>query len=227
METIITNFAPTPSVVANTARKDEWAGMKYLTQKELSKLFRTIEKSKVSNRFYLRDLCMVNIAYLCWLRTSEVGMLRLEQYNSSRGEIFIKRLKGSSSNTLRLDETRKNLLEKYIREYRKEEVGILRIKDESDFLFKSKNGKQLWGASFAFIFREFAKEAGLPESKQHPHTLKHSIGIHLTESGVDIKDLQYYLGHKNVLNTMTYFKYTSKQFEDLYRKIWTENVLVS
>ena len=37
--------------------------------------------------------------------------------------------------------------------------------------------------------------------KHHFHTLKHTAAVHLAESEIDIKKLQYYLGHKSVTNT--------------------------
>ena len=47
--------------------------------------------------------------------------------------------------------------------------------------------------------------------KHHFHTLKHTAAVHLAESQIDIKGLQYYLGHKSVTNTLIYFQFTIKK----------------
>jgi site-specific recombinase XerD len=77
-----------------------------------------------------------------------------------------------------------------------------------------------------FLMKFYWKKARLPEEKQHPHILKHSIAVHLAESWVDIKDLQYYLWHKNINNTTIYFQYTTKQMDSFYNKLKANNELV-
>ncbi len=46
--------------------------IKYLTKKELNRLFKSIEDAKGSYPFWLRDLTVFNLAYYCGLRISEV-----------------------------------------------------------------------------------------------------------------------------------------------------------
>lgn len=214
--------------------------IKYLTQKELWSFFKVIEKSKDNifykinkdwkkikiNRpnFWLRDLTMFHLWYYCWLRSSEIWLLKLENYNQHKWEIFVKRLKWSLNNTIRLDQTRTKLLNKYIKEYSWD--AIYEIKSDYDYLFKSKNWSQLNFNTIFWIFKEYAKKTQIDINKLHPHTLKHSIAVHLAESGIDIKDLQYYLGHKSILNTQIYFQYTTKQLDSMYEKLSKNNVIV-
>jgi site-specific recombinase XerD len=67
--------------------------------------------------------------------------------------------------------------------------------------------------------KHYAGKAKLPEDKSHWHTLKHSIAVHLAESGADVKELQNYLGHKKIDSTMVYFQFTTKQQDAFYNKI--------
>ena len=210
-----------------------WEDIKYLTQKELKKFFNTIEKEKNAkfykrtkywykyeinkHNFWLRDLTMFNIAYLCWMRASEIWLVKLENYNKHTWEIFVKRLKWSMNNTIKLDKKRMNLLNKYIREH--SEWRLFDIKWEYDFLFKSSNWKQLNFNTIYYIFKKYANKTNVDKSKLHPHCLKHSIAVHLAESGIDVKDLQYYLGHKSILNTQIYFQYTTRQLDSMYEKL--------
>jgi site-specific recombinase XerD len=183
--------------------------IKYFTQKELKKLFRTIEGEK-DYSFSLRDLVMFNIGYLCGLRVSEIGKLHQEHFNEPGGELFCMRLKNSISNTIRLDDKRKNLLKKYIREHQ--------VK-KGDPLFMSRKGNPLSSRQLDRLMKYYAGKAKLPEDKAHWHTLKHSIAVHLAESGADVKELQNYLGHKKIDSTMVYFQFTTKQQDAFYNKI--------
>ena len=113
--------------------------VKYLKQDELKKFFSVIEKSE--NKFWLRDLTAFQIIYYCGLRASELQLVKKEHYNKDTGEVFITRLKGSRNNTIRFDDKRKKLLNRYIREYTGNED--YQINDDDTTLFKSKSGKPL------------------------------------------------------------------------------------
>ena len=70
--------------------------IKYFTDKEIRKIFSTIEKTKnLWNPYYLRDLCVFHILYYCGLRASEIWLLRLWNYNPQTGELFVIRKKWS------------------------------------------------------------------------------------------------------------------------------------
>ncbi len=203
-------------------RKQQQA-INYLTQNELNRFFKAIKES--NNKFCLRDLTAFTIIYLCGLRASELQYITLSSYKPDAKEIHVKRLKGSISNTIRLFQADKiRLLERYIKEYTGKE--LYKIHWETDALFKGKNWKPLDLEALRYLMKEYWNLARLPKEKQHPHILKHSIAVHLAESGVDIKDLQYYLGHRNINNTTIYFQYTTKQLDGFYNKLSNNNELV-
>jgi len=183
--------------------------IKYFTQKELKKLFRSIERQK-NYPFVLRDLTMFNVGYLYGLRVSEIGKLHQKNFNEPGGELFCTRLKNSISNTICLDDKRKNLLKKYIREHQ--------VKN-GDPLFVARKGNLISARQLDRLMKHYAGKAKLPEDKAHWHTLKHSIAVHLAESGADVKELQNYLGHKKIDSTMVYFQFTTKQQDAFYNKI--------
>ena len=85
-----------------------------MTQQETLSLFNSIESCGSSHS--TRDLAIFRLAYRCGLRVSEISLLKLQNYNMSKGEIYCKRLKGSNNNTLRLDEKTRAALDKYINE---------------------------------------------------------------------------------------------------------------
>lgn len=51
------------------------------------------------------------------------------------------------------------------------------------------------------------------------HTLRHSYATHMLEAGVNIRVIQRYLGHSNLVTTMVYLHLTQKGQEDAYEII--------
>ncbi len=192
--------------------------IKYFTQEELKKIFRCIERTEKENRYWLRDLCIFRVAYRCGLRASEVGLIKKSDYNRQIGEIYCRRLKGSLNNTIRLDRETIRFFNAYIKEYN---IGPL------DTLFKSRENKPISRQMLDILIKKYCAAARIHnKSKWHFHSLKHSIAVHLAESGLDIKEVQYYIGHKNVNNTLIYFQFTTSQQEEMYKKLKKNNMLV-
>ena len=55
--------------------------------------------------------------------------------------------------------------------------------------------KQLWNT-------HVKKAAAMPDV--HPHMLRHACGYYLAEQGLPTRDIQAYLGHKNIQHTVRY-----------------------
>ncbi len=184
--------------------------IKFLTQKEVSKLFKTIEKSKDTNKYWLRDLTLFNIVYIGGLRASEPCLLKKEHYNPNTKEIFTTRQKGSISNTIRIGDKKAKLINKYIREYN--------IKKE-DFLFLTKSKKPLERKTMEYLMKKYCTLSKIPKEKSHCHILKHSIAVHLLASGADILELQQYLGHKNINSSVAYTHFSTSHQNNFYKKL--------
>lgn len=191
--------------------------VKYLTQQEAAELFNSIEK--LGSIHSLRDLSIFRVAYRCGLRVSEIGMIRLGDYNIAKGELYCKRLKGSYNNTIRLDKKTKNVLNKYISENN--------IVLNCEILFKSQRDNPIARQTLDYLMKKYCSLANIEDKKKHHfHALKHTTAVHLAESDMDIKELQWWLGHKSVSNTEIYFQFTTKQQERMYAKLEEKNELV-
>ncbi len=185
--------------------------IKYLTEKEFQKLIKAIEKTKNTEkgRYWLRDKLMFLIAFECGLRASEVGLLKKEYYNPMANELYCKRLKGSNNNTIRLTKKTSNLLKKYIND----------SNNDSEYIFRSQKNNLITKYTLNKLCKKYFKIAKLDMGKAHFHTIKHTTGVYLAEQGLDIKEVQYILGHKKIDNTLIYFQFTTKQQEELYKKL--------
>jgi integrase/recombinase XerD len=191
--------------------------IKYFTQQETTRLFSSIENYE--NIHAIRNLATFRVAYRCGLRASEIGMIRLEDYNMFKGELYCKRLKGSNNNTIRLDTKTKYFLDKYINDNN--------IISQSEILFKSQKNKPISRFTLDYLMKKYCILAQIDDiRKHHFHTLKHTTAVHLAESNMDIKELQWWLGHKSVSNTEIYFQFTTRQQDKMYAKLDQCNEMV-
>lgn len=191
--------------------------IKYLTQQETKSLFNAISSSYTVHS--IRDLAIFRIAYRCGFRASEIALIRLQDYNAEKGELYCKRLKGSCNNTIRLDNKAKAALDRYIAE--------ANISSTSEILFKSQKNKPISRQTLDYLMKKYCIDAKIDDkSKHHFHALKHTTAVHLAESDMDIKELQWWLGHKSVSNTEIYFQFTTKQQEKMYSKLEEKGEMV-
>lgn len=189
--------------------REQQPEIKYLTSNELNRLFKAIKNDK--SKYTVRNYAMFRIAYYCALRASEVGLIEPEFFNLNSKEIYCKRLKGSLNNTLKiLDSETLRALKKYIREY-----------NPKGRLFLSQKGNPISRKTLDAIMKKYCKDANIEDkSKHHFHVLKHTRAVFLADAGLDIREIQYWLGHKQICNTQIYLQFTSKQHENLYRKLY-------
>ena len=191
--------------------------IKYLTNAEFNRLILSFEKAeklfiadkkKQAFKFFRRDKLIFLLAYECGLRASEVSNLKKEDFHENSKELFCRRLKGSRNNTIRLTRDTSKSLKDY-----------MKYENNSNYIFLSRKSSLLSRQHLTRLCKKYFELADIPKEKQHFHTLKHTAGVHLADCGLDIKEVQYILGHRNVENTMIYFDFTSKQQEVLYTKL--------
>lgn len=186
---------------------------KYLTRNEFEKLVKSIVMSTSPTK--LRDLTIILLAEYCALRISEALTLKKSYYIRETQEIFCPRLKDSNSNTLKiLDKDVLNVLNYYL-DHSKENT--------TEYMFVAKNNMLINRSRFYTQFIKYCEPLNLKEDKDITfHCLKHTRGQFLADSGMDVKEVQYWLGHKNVRNTYIYFNFTRKQQLMMYGKLYNE-----
>lgn len=176
--------------------------MKYLTAQEWTDFMAVITEQ--------RDRAMFTVCYYRGLRASELHLIRRRHVDLDNRTIEIERLKHSNGGIYPLSP---------------EEVAELTVwlswlrpaPDQSIFPIRR---AQVW-----VLFQRYAKLADIPEDKRHPHVLKHSIATHLLDKGLDMADVQDWLGHKSVTSTVIYAQVTSKRRKAAAMKAYEKGIL--
>lgn len=190
------------------------SNIKYLSTAEYNELIDAIKKVDTSSKFHQRNLAIFLIAEYCGLRASEVGLIEITDFNVKEQTIFCRRLKGSVSNVLKIvDERVFYELEKYYQER-------IRIPHASKCLFTSKSGRPINRRTLHLLMKFYCSFTSISQDKWHFHTLKHTRAMELIAiPDIDIRDVQWWLGHKYISNTMIYLNYSIEAQRGLYDKI--------
>ena len=182
--------------------------IKYLNEWEKKELFKAIRQDTRKNG--TRNLAIFLVAKYCALRVSEIQMIRIDDYNPGLSQIYCRREKGSNNNTLRIvDPTVKNALDAYFAER-------LQISSDNQALFLSSHKKPISRQQLDVLFKQYSSFTSIALDKRHFHVLKHTRAIELADMGVNVQDIQWWLGHKKINNTLIYMQFTTKQQEQLY-----------
>lgn len=183
-------------------KNKERRSREFLSSSEIDKLIKT---ARDIGRYGHRDATMILLTYRHGLRVSELVSLRWSQFDLKQGLLHVVRCKNSIDSTHPLSGIEMRALQKI----RRENPG-------AQFVFLSERDAPMTASAFRkMLYRtgEMAK-LGLPV---HPHMLRHSCGFKLANDGQDTRSIQYYLGHKNIQNTVTYTQISPNRFKGFWK----------
>ncbi|MBA4688616.1 MAG: phage integrase family protein [Candidatus Galacturonibacter soehngenii] len=187
---------------------------KFFSQEEKERFFNVVDTYEI--RYRLRNKAIIYLAKYCALRVSEITNMKVEQINLKKREIFCLRGKNGNSNTLKIiDDNVYSILKNYM--YYRDMLDI-----RSEYLFTSQKSDSISRKTIDKFMKQYGELADISPDKCHFHVLRHTRAIELAEMGFDTKEIQFWLGHKNITNTEIYFKFTTKQQESLYAKLNSE-----
>lgn len=186
--------------------------VKFLTLEQIERLLTSIEPK---DNLSIRNRAILETLFSTGLRIGELVSLNLEQFanikNKKDLEIGIIG-KGGVPRTVYFSERALSWIKKYlaVRDNKKKPLFI-------NFNSKENKNSRLTPRSIERIVKKYAIAAGIPVFTT-PHTLRHSYATDLLNQGVDLRTIQEFLGHKNIVTTQIYTHVTNKRLRDIHRQ---------
>ena len=146
----------------------------------------------------LRDRAMLELAYACGLRVSElVGLTRREL--DLKGRVLMVTGKGGRQRVVPFGRAAAGALAEWLERGRPQLTARVR----HDHVFCNARGARMSRMGWWKILRGHARRAHLA-TRVHPHALRHSFATHLLEGGADLRVVQELLGHASITTTAIY-----------------------
>ena len=194
----------TPSIVKNIIRtpkrraKQPRSRISYMSSEQLERFL------LAAREHGSREHAMFLFAVAHGARASEIANLRLSDINFRAEQIHIARLKGSLDSTQTLLRVKGNTL--FNEPAALKDWLATRRPDADNFVFNSQKSTQLSRVTIYKIFKAIAKKAGLGETLQHPHVLKHTLAKNLVRQGVPLNEIQAYIGWASIATLDWYLR---------------------
>jgi integrase/recombinase XerD len=186
-----------------------------LGRKDLAMLIDAIDTSTVRG---LRDRAMLEVAYACGLRVSELVSLKLHQVNLKAGVVVVFG-KGSKERMVPIGGAAARALREYLdmRDRVHGSVDGMRAASKpSPYIFLSRLHKPMTRQGFFKALKGWASlDARL--SWMSPHTLRHCFATHLLEGGADLRAVQEMLGHSDISTTQIYTHLSKSHLRKVHR----------
>lgn len=173
----------------------------FLQFDELERLFKSIDST--------RDRAIFRLAYHAGLRASELGLLDMRDYNARTDRIMIHRLKGSNDGEHHLSREESRALRAWLK-LRGGSPGAI---------FPSRLGSPISRKTLDLLMKSYGAAAGIPPKLRHFHVLKHTCATHLLSKGFHVDQVQDWIGHANIQNTMIYAKVTNARRDEMGRSL--------
>jgi len=181
-----------------------------------------------------RELLLVHILYGTGMRLMEVARLRVQDIDFGLNSIIVRAGKGDKDRMTVLPDAVKNKLQEHlaaVKEIHEQDLakgfGDVYLPEALEKKYPKAAGEWRWQyvfpaatlsvdprsgkvrrhhispSSIQKAVADAVRKAGIPKHAT-VHTLRHSFATHLLMDGVNIREVQELLGHKNVETTMIY-----------------------
>ena len=206
----ITSLPPDKVTLPKSSDKEKT--VQFLNLDQIKKL---LESPVATNPTGLRDKVILESLFSTGLRIAELVALNKEQFDSiwDKEDFELGVIgKGGRPRTVYFSERALEWMKKYLKT-RKDNQKALFI----NYRGRTQEENRLTTRSIERIIKKYAVTAGIPLFTT-PHTLRHSYATDLLTQGVDLRTIQEFLGHKNIVTTQIYTHVTNKRLRDVHRK---------
>jgi site-specific recombinase XerD len=161
----------------------------------------------------LRNRAILEALFSTGLRIAELVALNREQFVNLKKDLELGIIgKGSHPRTVYFSERALEWIKKYLDTRHDKEKALFintRTKKDVETRFTAR--------SIERIVKKCALLSGVPIFTT-PHTLRHSYATDLLNQGVDLRTIQEFLGHRNIVTTQVYTHVTNKRLRDIHRQ---------
>lgn len=157
----------------------------------------------------LRFRAMMTLAYSSGLRIGEISRLTESDLNTASLQVRVLG-KGGKERVVPVTTKAVEAINDYLPLKHRHFPGSL-------FLFLSRRGRPPCEHTFNDELKKWASSAGY-KAPMTPHTLRHACATHLHDRGMDLRDIQELLGHKNISTTQIYTHVTAARLSQVYRQ---------
>jgi integrase/recombinase XerD len=194
-----------------------------LSAKEIELLLKAIDVSKLPG---LRDLAMLETAYGCGLRVSELVSLRLNQIDLD-ARVVIVFGKGGKERIVPIGKAAVAALTAYLAARRKAAqsqpaaAGERNCRSDpvmrpNSAAFITRLGRPMTRQGFFKVLKKWAsRDERLAWIS--PHTVRHCFATHLLEGGADLRAVQEMLGHSDISTTQLYTHLSRTHLRKVHR----------
>ena len=183
----------------------------YLEEHEYKALLQAIKVRTAKARKFeftsARDTLLVTLNLTVGLRCSEALSLKVEQFDS---DIITVIGKGNKKRSFRVTYE----IRVKFNEYMKVRGQAFEGDEDSEFLFVSVTGKQLYTKDINKNLKKYCERCGIDKDITS-HCLRRSCATHYLNEGVPVAQVATLLGHSDVKTTMRYYKENGSSFDFL------------
>jgi len=176
----------------------------YFTAEEITLLLRT---PKASTSIGIRDTILMSVLYASGARAQEICDLTVRDINI--GEKTTLRLvgKGTKARVVAIPQDCANLLEVHLK---RNGLNTVAGDEKRRHVFSSQTHEHMTISCVEEVVKKHVKLARsarpdlFPHKSYSPHSFRHSIAVHMLESGVPLPVIKNFLGHSSIESTLIY-----------------------
>ena len=155
-----------------------------------------------------RERAIIEVLLATGVRVSELSDMKVCDIDYKAMEVKVEHGKGGDKRITYITPVAIAHLEAYFDE-RSEKEGVC--------LFYNKNHEQLEAGGIRHSLKQIGKRAGVEDV--HPHRFRRTFATRLAMRGMDVREIQALLGHKNLNTTMIYINNDKESIRANYRKL--------
>ena len=185
-------------------KKSPTKSISYFTLEEI-KILLNIPNTKLKNEY--RDYVLLLFMYETGCRASELTSFKIKQVRFGQPTTVTLHGKGNKNRVIPLSSSFSNVLEKYIKHFKKA--------NQDSYLFLSNQLKPYTSKGIEYILKKYVeiarnRNSNLFKDNYHNHSMRHTRAMHLLEAGVNLIYIRDFLGHSSISTTEIYAKTNPK-----------------